>query len=325
MTANVTTYSAFATCEREARLDEEEIEAQDVEHRREDRRSAAVTQSRHRGAQQEHHHQIGFGKKRVQGPGHGHADHADQRRPPEAIPVHGRRVEPVGAARGRRSSSLPLGDHRYVDAGCVPEELRRGRRPKESANAAPGRCPDHDAGDIARARVLQERRCGGRPVERDGLRAERFREPEHRHSLVPRSVLSRSIAGVSTETTIHSASSASAKRLPKRTSSSAWSSGPMPTRKRSRASHGREAGSRPHTPGRPRRRGRRCGAAQVRAARSGSACGRIARARRRPAPARRPCRPSAVRAGRPGAGRSARSPPPPRPRGPAPSPAAGRR
>ena len=55
----------------------------------------------------------------------------------------------------------------------------------------------------------------------------------------------RSRGGVSTATTIHSASSASAKRLPNRTSSSAWSSGPTPMRNRSRASQGREPRSRP--------------------------------------------------------------------------------
>lgn len=56
---------------------------------------------------------------------------------------------------------------------------------------------------------------------------------------------SRSMAGVSTDTTVHSASSASAKRLPIRTSCSAWSSGATAITKRSRASHGRETGSRP--------------------------------------------------------------------------------
>ena len=52
-------------------------------------------------------------------------------------------------------------------------------------------------------------------------------------------------AGVSTETTIHSASSASANRLPNRTSCSAWSSGATAIRNRSRASQGCETRSLP--------------------------------------------------------------------------------
>jgi hypothetical protein len=51
--------------------------------------------------------------------------------------------------------------------------------------------------------------------------------------------------GVSTDTTIHSASSASANRLPMRTSSSACPSGVTAIKKRSRASHGREVGDCP--------------------------------------------------------------------------------
>ncbi len=56
---------------------------------------------------------------------------------------------------------------------------------------------------------------------------------------------SLSSAGVSTDTTSHSASSASAKRLPTRTSCSAWSFGAMAIRNRSRASQGRELRSSP--------------------------------------------------------------------------------
>ena len=106
--------------------------------------------------------------------------------PAVTVPVHRRRLEADSVRRrggGRDGSrwaitetSMPL-----ACASSSPTVERRNSAPQ----ATPLRLAHHDPRDVARARVLQQRRGGSRAVQRHGLRTERLGEPQHLDAPVP--------------------------------------------------------------------------------------------------------------------------------------------
>ena len=98
-----------------------------------------------------------------------------------------RRIAAGALQRGQRAGALLLfsrADHIHIDIAAAPHQLIHGRPEDDLLPARPLGLADHNLGDIAGARVVQDRVAGALPAERHRLGAQLLGQPQRLDELL---------------------------------------------------------------------------------------------------------------------------------------------